>query len=56
MISGAYGHGAECVQPNSAQHTQTQHELLRNSASVGTGPVYRRRGIGRFADDSPAGG
>jgi hypothetical protein len=39
MISGANGHGAECVQPNSAQHTHVQHELDRNCASVGTGPV-----------------
>jgi hypothetical protein len=39
MISGANAHGDACVQPNSAQHTHTQHELVRNCASVGTGPV-----------------
>ena len=39
MIRGAYGQGAAWVQPNRSQHTHTQHELPRNCASVGTGPV-----------------
>ena len=52
MISGAYTQGAEWLQPNSAQHTRTQHELLRSCASVGTGPRCRRRGILELHDDS----
>jgi hypothetical protein len=35
----AMAHGADCVQPKLAYYTHTQHELLRNCASVGTGPV-----------------